>query len=311
MKAVVTGGAGFIGSNLVDRLVANGWHVLVVDDFSTGKKENLSDALGSGACRVVEGDLCDLDLVELFGDFGCEVVFHLAAQADVRVSVRDPLADARTNILGTITTLDAAHKTGCQRFVFASSGGTIYGEPDTLPVKETHPQLPLSPYGIAKKAGHDYLRYYSEVHGLSGVTLALANVYGPRQDPSGEAGVVAILGGLMLEGRRPTLFGDGTQTRDFVYVDDVVDAFLAAVEKGSAEVINIGTGIETRIIDLYDSIARLVGFEEKPSFAPKRTGELLHISLDNSKARDVLGWRPKTPLESGLQKTLDWLRSEL
>lgn len=308
MKAVVTGGAGFIGSNLVDRLVAEGWEVLVVDDFQTGKESNIEAALASGRCSLEAGDVCDLDLEKLFGSFGCDVVFHLAAQADVRVSVRDPVADARTNILGTVATLDAASKSGCRRFVFASSGGTIYGEPEEIPVSETHPQVPLSPYGIAKKAGHDYLFYYSTVHGLAGVSLALANVYGPRQDPRGEAGVVAILGGKMLEGERPAIFGDGTQTRDFVYVDDVVDAFLLAVERGDAELLNIGTGVQTSVLELYGAVARLTGFGEEPSFAPKRTGELMHIALDPSRAAEVLGWHPKTPLEDGLAKTIDWLR---
>jgi UDP-glucose 4-epimerase len=307
MKAVVTGGGGFIGSNLVDRLVADGWEVLVVDNFRTGKESNLASALQSGKCKLEDADICEVDLEKLFDTFGCEVVFHLAAQADVRVSVGDPLGDARTNILGTIAVLDAAYKAGCKRFVFASSGGTIYGEPEHLPVSETHPQVPLSPYGIAKKAGHDYVYYFSKVHGLSGVSLALANVYGPRQDPSGEAGVVAILGGLMLEGRQPVLYGDGTQTRDFVYVGDVVDAFLLAVDHGDAEVVNIGTGVQTRIIDLYSTIARLTGYKNEPMFAPKRTGELMHIALDSSKAAEVLGWRPQTSLEDGLRQTLEWI----
>lgn len=307
MKAVVTGGAGFIGSNLVDRAIADGWEVLVVDDFSTGKESNIEPALASGGCRLVTGDICDIDLAKLFGGFGCDVVFHLAAQADVRVSVKDPLADARTNVLGTVAVLEAAAKAGCRRVVFASSGGTIYGEPEELPVVETHRQAPLSPYGIAKKAGHDYLYYYSRVHGLSGVSLALANVYGPRQDPWGEAGVVAILAGMMLKGERPVLYGDGTQTRDFVYVDDVVDAFLSAAEHGDAEVVNIGTGVQTRILDLYAAIARLTGFGEEPSFAPKRMGELMHVALDPSRAGEVLGWYPKTPLDTGLSKTVEWL----
>ncbi len=309
MRAVVTGGAGFIGSNLVDRLVAEGWEVLVVDNFATGKESNLASALDTGRCRLERADICEADLVSLFRDFGCEVVFHLAAQADVRVSVRDPLSDARTNILGTLACLHAAKEAGANRFVFASSGGTIYGEPDTLPVSESYPQLPLSPYGVAKKAGHDYLYYYSKVHGLSAVSLALANVYGPRQDPWGEAGVVAILGGKMLAGEQPHLYGDGTQSRDFVYVDDVVDAFLAAVDHGEAELINIGTGVQTRILDLYYRMAELTSYPNEPKFAPRRTGELMHIALDPSKAAEVLGWRPKTDLSAGLAKTLEWLGS--
>lgn len=309
MKAVVTGGAGFIGSNLVDRLLSDGWEVLVVDNFSTGKESNLEVALTSGRCHLERGDIVDLDLTRLFSDFGCDVVFHLAAQADVRVSVRDPLADARTNVLGTIACLDAASKARCRRFIFASSGGTIYGEPQRIPVKESHPQQPLSPYGVAKKAGHDYLYYYSAVHGLSAVSLALANVYGPRQDPYGEAGVVAIFGGAMLSGEEATLYGDGTQTRDFVYVEDVVDAFVLAIDRGEREVLNIGTGKQTRILDLFAELARITGYDREPSFAPKRTGELAHIALDPSRAGEVLGWSPSTDLQAGLAKTIEWLRS--
>jgi UDP-glucose 4-epimerase len=308
MRAAVTGGAGFIGSNLVDRLIAEGADVLVVDDFSTGKPSNLEKALSTGKCRLVEGDICELDLAAAFGDFRCEVVFHLAAQADVRVSVRDPLDDCRTNVLGTVAVLAAAKSAGCRRVVFASSGGTIYGEPSELPVKEDSPQQPLSPYGVAKKAGHDYLYYYSKVHGLSGVSLALANVYGPRQDPRGEAGVVAIFGGKMLRGERPVIYGDGSQTRDFVFVDDVVEAFLKAVDAGEACLINIGTGVETSVLELYSLIGDLAGFYEEPLFAPPRTGELLHISLDITRAKEVLGWEPTVSLQEGLVRTLEWLR---
>lgn len=308
MRAVVTGGAGFIGSNLVDALLAKGADVLVIDDFSTGKHQNLEQALSTGRCDLVEADLCEVDLGSEFERFRCEVVFHLAAQADVRVSVKDPLADARTNVLGTIAVLEAALAAGSRRVVFASSGGTIYGEPEAIPVPESAPQRPLSPYGVAKKAGHDYLYYYWKIRGLSGITLALANVYGPRQDPQGEAGVVAIFGGAMLGRRQPVIYGDGSQSRDFVYVDDVVEAILSAVDSGGdGELVNIGTGRQTRIIDLFETISKLTGFGGEPRFAPERTGELRHIALDPSKAERLLGWRPKTSLEEGLKKTLEWL----
>lgn len=308
MKALVTGGAGFIGSNLVDALVARGDEVVVVDNLATGRRSNLEGALAAGRCELLELSVTDDRLAEVMAQHSPEVVFHLAAQADVRVSVARPTFDVEVNVLGSVNVFDAAAKTGVRRVVFASSGGTIYGEPDSLPVPESAPQRPLNPYGVAKKAGGDYLWYYNQVQGLEGVSLALANVYGPRQDPHGEAGVVAIFSGLMEEGKTPTIYGDGLQTRDFVYVGDIVAAFVAAVDGGDGMLFNIGTGVETSVVELYDGLASAMGFLAPAILGPARTGELLHVSLDSSLAHEHLGWRPEVDLTEGLKRTVDWIR---
>ncbi|MEA2931291.1 MAG: UDP-glucose 4-epimerase, partial [Actinomycetota bacterium] len=247
MRALVTGGAGFIGSTLVDRLLAEGHSVDVVDDLSSGTLANLADA------RTTPGhdlsfhhlDIRAPAVTELMARRRPEVVFHLAAQADVRVSVSRPVFDAEVNILGTLNVLEGARAAGTAKVVLAASGGTLYGEPDELPVRESAPQRPLSPYGVSKKAAGDYLAAYRELHGIEFTALALANVYGPRQDPHGEAGVFAIFAGRLLAGEQCTIFGTGEQTRDFVYVDDVVDAFARAATRGSGLLMNIGTGVET------------------------------------------------------------------
>ncbi|MGH9056509.1 MAG: NAD-dependent epimerase/dehydratase family protein, partial [Acidimicrobiales bacterium] len=249
MKALVTGGAGFIGSSLVDRLLAEGHSVDVVDNLSTGSLSNLAEARRAPGRRMTfhQLDVRSPDLAELANRCRPEVVFHLAAQADVRVSVSDPLFDADVNVMGSLRVLEAARFCGAKKVVFASSGGTIYGDPDPsdLPVKESHPQRPLSPYGVAKKAVGDYLFAYRQLHELEFTALALANVYGPRQDPNGEAGVVAIFAGRLLAGQPCAVYGDGAQTRDFVFVDDVVDAFARAAGRGGGLILNVGTGVET------------------------------------------------------------------
>jgi UDP-glucose 4-epimerase len=259
MRALVTGGAGFIGSNLVDRLLAEGHTVEVVDNLSTGSLANLADARAAKLGRLTfhQLDVRSPDLAELMNRCRPEVVFHLAAQADVRVSVADPIFDADVNVIGSLRVLEGARSSGAQKVVFASSGGTIYGDPDpsNLPVKESHPQKPISPYGVAKKVVSDYLYAYRELHNLEFTSLALANVYGPRQDPHGEAGVVAIFAGRLLAGKPCTVYGDGRQTRDFVYVDDVVDAFARAAERGGGLVLNVGTGSETSVNRLYEAMA--------------------------------------------------------
>jgi UDP-glucose 4-epimerase len=239
-----------------------------------------------------------------------EVVFHLAAQADVRVSVARPVYDAEVNILGSLQVIEGARAAGAAKLVFASSGGTIYGDPDPrfLPVKESYPQQPLSPYGVAKKVVGDYLFAYRELHNLEYTALALANVYGPRQDPHGEAGVVAIFAGRMLAGEACTIFGDGGQTRDFVYVDDVVDAFARAADRGGGLIVNIGTGRETSVNELYDTMARQAGIREKPGYAPARPGELRRSSLDPGRAAIHLGWKPWTSLAEGAGAVLDYFR---
>lgn len=306
MRTVVTGGAGFIGSSLVERLVGLGHEVEVVDDLSNGKLANLEQARAIGGSRLSfhELDVRSEELVALLVARRPEVVFHLAAQADVRVSVERPLYDAEVNILGTVRVLEAARASGARRAVLAASGGTLYGEPDDLPVKESAPHLPLSPYGVSKKAAIDYLMAYRALHGLEGVALALANVYGPRQDPHGEAGVVAIFAGLLSSGRSCTIYGDGSQTRDFVYVEDVVDAFVRSAELGDGLVMNIGTGEETSVSKLYETMAELCGSAVPAIVAPARAGELSRSSLDASLARSVLGWSPHTELSDGVSAVL-------
>ncbi|MGH9102643.1 MAG: NAD-dependent epimerase/dehydratase family protein, partial [Acidimicrobiales bacterium] len=265
MRALVTGGAGFIGSTLVDRLLAEGHEVDVVDDLSTGSLGNLSDARAQPGrqLRFHQLDVRSAAVVELMARRRPEAVFHLAAQADVRVSVARPVFDAEVNVLGTLQVLEGARAARSSRVVFAASGGTLYGEPATLPVDESAPQVPTSPYGVSKKAAVDYLHCYRELHGLDYCALALANVYGPRQDPHGEAGVVAIFAGRLLEGEACTVFGDGSQTRDFVYVDDVVDAFVRGAATGGGLVCNVGTGTETSVLELYRSMARAAGVEDE------------------------------------------------
>ena len=313
MRALVTGGAGFIGSNLVDRLLAEGNTVEVVDDLSTGSLANLAEARAAKLGRLTfhQLDVRSPDLAELMNRCRPEVIFHLAAQADVRVSVADPIFDADVNVIGSLRVLEGARSSGAQKVVFASSGGTIYGDPDpsNLPVKESHPQRPISPYGVAKKVVSDYLYAYRELHNLEFTSLALANVYGPRQDPHGEAGVVAIFAGRLLAGKPCTVYGDGRQTRDFVYVDDVVDAFARAAERGGGLVLNVGTGSETSVNRLYEAMASYLGVTERAVRAPERAGELERSSLDPGRARIHLGWTPWTGLEEGTAATIDWFRS--
>jgi UDP-glucose 4-epimerase len=312
VKALVTGGAGFIGSNLVDRLLAEGHSVDVVDDLSTGSLANLASARAEAGHRLSfqRLDIRDAAVADLVHRRQPEVVFHLAAQADVRVSVERPAFDAEVNVLGTINVLEGARLAGARKIVFASSGGTIYGEPEELPVRESHPQRPLSPYGAAKKAVADYLGVYRELHGLEFTALALANVYGPRQDPFGEAGVVSIFAGKLLAGEQCTIFGDGEQTRDFVYVDDVVDAFSRAATKGTGLLMNIGTGTETSVNSLYRTMASNAGVLAEPRHAPARTGELARSALDPGRAAIHLGWKPWTTLENGTAAVLRWFAGE-
>ncbi len=313
MRALVTGGAGFIGSTLVDRLLADGHEVVVVDDFSSGSEANLASARESAGDRLTvhAQDIRDDATIALVAGSGAEVVFHLAAQADVRVSVARPAYDAAINVIGFLHVLEGAREGGARKVVFASSGGTIYGEPDpsVLPVDESQPELPIAPYGVAKKVGTDYLRAYRAVHGLDWTSLALANVYGPRQDPHGEAGVVAIFAGLLLERKPCTIFGTGEATRDYVYVDDVVDAFAKAASAGSENLYNIGTGQETSVTALYAAMAANEGVTDPPIHADARPGELDRSCLDAGKAHRDLGWTPQVSLADGVKATLDWTRT--
>jgi UDP-glucose 4-epimerase len=307
MKALVTGGAGFIGSNLVDALLARGDEVTVVDDLSTGRRENLEPGLAAGA-KLVEADIRDRETLEgIAGEQRPEVVFHLAAQIDVRKSIADPAFDASINVGGTANVLEAARAAGARRLVFSSTGGAIYGEGEgqELPLAEDAPLAPEAPYGQSKYAGEGYLSLYERLYGLSSVPLRLGNVYGPRQDPLGEAGVVAIFCGRLREGKLPTVFGDGRQTRDYIYVGDVVAAMLAAAESTATGPFNVGTGAETDVLELVRALAELGGAEDfEPEFAPPRTGEVQRISIDPARAKRELGWEAKTGLDEGLRLTL-------
>lgn len=308
MRCLVTGGAGFIGSNLVDALLERGDEVTVVDDLSTGRMSNLEPGLANGA-ELVEMDIRERDgLVGLATEKRPERIFHLAAQIDVRKSLADPFFDASINIGGTANVLEAARASECGRVVSISTGGAIYGEGagQRLPLPESAPIAPMSAYGQSKFAAEGYVSLYERLYGLSGVSLRLGNVYGPRQDPLGEAGVIAIFCGLLKEGGRPTVFGDGKQTRDYIYVGDVVSAALAAGDSEATGAINIGTGKETDVLELIESLKRLSGNQDfEPEFAPERTGEVQQITIDASRAEQELGWRAAMDLEEGLRITLD------
>jgi UDP-glucose 4-epimerase len=307
MKALVTGGAGFIGSNLVDALLARGDETLVVDDLSTGRRENLEPGLEAGA-TLVEADIRDrAALEELAGHEQPEVIFHLAAQIDVRKSIADPAFDASINVGGTANVLEAARAAGTRRIVFSSTGGAIYGEGEgqQLPLAEDAPLAPEAPYGQSKFAGEGYLALYERLYGLSTMPLRLGNVYGPRQDPLGEAGVIAIFCGRLRAGERPTVFGDGKQTRDYIYVGDVVAAMLAAAESEATGPVNVGTGIETDVLELARALGELGGGDFEPEMAPARTGEVQRISIDPGRAERELGWRAEMGLTEGLRVTLD------
>jgi UDP-glucose 4-epimerase len=308
MRALVTGGAGFIGSNLTDALLARGDEAIIVDDLSTGRRENIEQALANGA-TLIEADIRDRAAIEeIAGRERPEAIFHLAAQIDVRKSIADPAFDASINVGGTANVLEAARAAEARRVVFSSTGGAIYGEGDgqELPLGEDAPLAPEAPYGQSKFAGEGYLSLYERLYGLSSVPLRLGNVYGPRQDPLGEAGVVAIFCGRLREGKQPTVFGDGKQTRDYIYVGDVVSAMLAAAEAETSGPINIGTGIETDVLELVSALGELGGNGDfEPEFAPPRTGEVQRISIDPARAASELGWRAEMDLKEGLRVTLD------
>ncbi len=294
MRALVTGGAGFIGSHLVDALVARGDDVAVLDDLSSGKRERVPGGVALHVTDIADAPATAAALAEARP----EVVFHLAAQVDVRHSVADPALDARRNVAGTASVLEAARLAGARRLLLASTGGALYGDGVALPTPEDASLEPFSPYGTSKAAAELYLGLYHRLYGLSTMALRFGNVYGPRQDPHGEAGVIAIFAGAVAEGRAVTVFGDGSQTRDYVYVGDVVAGFLAAAGAEATGAMNIGTGVETSVAELVTALG------VPAEYAPARTGEVSRSCLDVSRAADVLGWRPAVPLADGLQRTL-------
>jgi UDP-glucose 4-epimerase len=318
MRTLVTGAAGFIGSTLVDRLLAEGHQVVGVDNFSTGVAANLDAATGLNAAgnsrlTVVNVDVQAPELTDVVAGANPDVIFHLAAHVDLRSSVGDPEFDARANILGTINLCEASRRVGVKRIVYAASGGSRYGSPAHLPVNETAPVGPLSPHAVAKLAGELYLGAYAEMYGMAPICLALANVYGPRQSPRGEAGVISIFGSGLITGRPVTIYGDGTSTRDYVYVGDVVDAFVCAAEAPLSVVgtYNVGTGKQTTVADVYRMVALVLDETAPPEYGSARTGDLHAIALDARRSEADLGWRPAVNLFEGIQRTVAWLRAVL
>ncbi|MDC0707011.1 NAD-dependent epimerase/dehydratase family protein [Stigmatella sp. ncwal1] len=304
MKVLVTGGAGFIGSHVSDEFLRAGHEVIALDNMSSGKRENLDPKV-----RLVELDIRSPEAAALIRSERPQVICHLAAQMDVRRSVEDPRFDADANILGMLNLLEAARASGVKKVIFSSTGGAIYGEQDVFPAPESHPTRPVSPYGVSKAAGELYLGYYRAQYGLSYVALRYANVYGPRQNPHGEAGVVAIFSQRLIAGRECAIYGDGGQTRDFVFGPDVARANLLAVEKDYVGAVNIGTGVETDINRLYALLAGAAGADSRAQHAPGKPGEQRRSCIDASLARKVLGWEPSVGLAEGLRRTLEYFRS--
>lgn len=307
MRTLVTGGAGFIGSHLVDALIGEGHSVAVLDNLSSGRTDNLKH---QPSVELVEGDVRDEGVEGIVDKLAPEVIFHLAAQIDVRKSVEDPIADARANILATINLAEAARKAGVRKIVHTSSGGSIYGTPDTFPVDESFPVDPHSPYAASKLAGEQYLGTFRHLYGIQASYIAPANVYGPRQNPHGEAGVVAIFSENLLRGKPTKIFGGGTNTRDYVYVGDVARAFvLAAGERGDGTRFNIGTSVETTDRDLHSLVAKHADAPDTPQDFPPRLGDVPRSALSYARAREVLGWEPTVSLDEGVARTVDYFRT--
>jgi len=306
MKVMVTGGAGFIGSHLVDRLIQEGHDVVVVDNLSTGKKKNVNRA-----ARFYKVDILSSKMEKIFKKEKPDLLSHHAAQMDVRRSVADPIYDAQVNILGFLNLLENAVRHGTKKVVFASSGGAVYGEQETFPAAEDHPVRPVSPYGISKLSGEHYLYYYQRVAGLNYVALRYANVYGPRQDPFGEAGVVAIFSQKTLMNDQPIINGNGKQTRDYVFVEDVVEANMATLDAGIRGVFNVGTGKETSVNQLFRNLVEITGSKAKEVYGPEKRGEQLRSVLDSTKLKKETDWEPKIQMPEGLSTTVDYFRSAL
>jgi len=311
-RVLVTGGAGFIGSHIAQAYLADGWEVVVLDDLSRGKRHNVP----SGA-RFVQADIRSPEARKLLAEGGFTVLNHHAAQIDVRVSVDEPALDAAINVVGLVNLLDGAGAGGVKRVVFASSGGVVYGDPDVVPTPETAPKAPISPYGVSKLAGEYYMRALAALRGFEGIAMRYANVFGPRQDPKSEAGVVSIFVSRLLENRPLTVFGNGLQTRDYVFVRDVaranVLASTAAVPAGTdidATAFNIATATQTNVLELAEIVGKVMGRKPEIELAPARAGELFRSSLDVGKARRVLGWKPEVRFDDGLPELVDWFRKE-
>ncbi len=304
MKVCVTGGAGFIGSHLVDRLIEEGHQVVVIDNLSTGKKKNLHKA-----ATLYKTDILSSRIERIFEKEKPQLVCHYAAQMDIRKSVENPIFDAQNNIIGLINILELSVKNRVRRIVFASSGGAVYGEQSVFPANEDHPTRPISPYGVSKLASEQYLYYYQKVCGLEYTALRFANVYGPRQSPEGEAGVVAIFTNKLLKGEQPIINGNGMQTRDYVFVEDVVEANMAVINNTVNDTFNVGMGQETSVNELYDLLLKQTGSGAKVVHGPKKKGEQLRSSLDCNKLNRVLGWEPHYSLKEGLLKTINHFRT--
>jgi UDP-glucose 4-epimerase len=306
-RALVTGGAGFIGSHVVDAYVQAGLDVAIVDNLATGSRANLNSA-----ARLYEVDIRDgAELDRVFADERPEFVSHQAAQASVRGSMEDPLRDAATNVLGSLNVLEASRKYGVRKLIYAATGGAAVGEPRYLPVDEDHPVEPLSPYGASKHAVEHYVSLYRQTFGLDTTILRYTNIYGPRQDPRGEAGVIAIFAGLMLTGGQPVVNGTGEQERDYVYVGDVAHANVLALEKGGGGMFNIGTGVSTSVNELFDMLAELTGYGEPRRHGPALSGEVFRIYVTNDRARRELGWEPTVALDEGLRLTVESIRDRM
>jgi len=320
MRILVTGGAGFIGSHLVDRLIKEGHRVIIIDNLSTGKKENINPAFfkKNGAdfgAKFYQMDICSFKISDVFKKEKPQVVFHCAAQINVRKSVENPIEDAKINILGSLNIIQSFVRTNLRsnrqkfaKIIFTSTGGAIYGDTNVIPTPESFPELPISPYGVAKLSVEKYLNYYFKVFGLPYISLRLANVYGPRQDSEGEAGVVAIFCEKMIKGKQPVIFGSGRQTRDFVYVKDVVEAHILALKKKRVGIYNIGTGKETNINKIFDLIKKYTAAQYKKEYHSPRKGEQKRSCLDYSKAKKELDWEPKYDLDGGIRETVEWFK---
>lgn len=306
MKILVTGGAGFIGSNITDLFIEEGHEVAIVDNLSTGKRENINPKV-----KFYEVDMRDKKLRDIILDFSPEIISHLAAQIDVRKSVTDPIYNAEVNEIGTLNMLEGAVKAKVRKIVFSSTGGALYGEvKEEKGAAEDHPQEPISPYAITKSSIEMYLFAYKVNFGLSYTVLRYGNVYGPRQDPLGEAGVIAIFCGKMLKGEQPMIFGDGKQLRDYIYVRDIAEVNLLALEKGEGKTYNIGSGIGVSVNELFACLKELMGFEKEVIYAAPRMGELFRSVLSGEKIKKELGWEPKIDIKTGLKKTLEWYRTK-